>query len=165
MVGYCAIVAVGISEHWSWPQWWFDLWTPVVDFFRHVIPVFDHFERVLAAKGSVDRLAPTEHLLAFGWVVNPPVFVFLTFEVLTLPADDWARFVRVWGDWCVMGLIVGTIFFLSTLSWTVFGFMLSRIGLVGIGIFFYGATLFGICALISLGGLIVRLRRSKHADR
>jgi hypothetical protein len=174
MVGYCALIALGLSQRWSWLQWWFDLWMPVVDVFRPLIPIFDHFERVLAAKGSLNRLAAIDHLLAVGWLVSPPIFAFVTFTVVRLSRAEWVRFTTGFGNWCGLGLLVMTLFFLFALTWIVFGFGLESENpmygmhryngaLLGIGIYFSGATLSGVGTVISIGALIVgqQLKRKK----
>jgi hypothetical protein len=176
MVGYCALIALGLSNNWSWLPWWFGLWTPIVDLFRQFIPVFDHFETVLAAKGVPYRAVAIEHLLAFGWTFNPPCFIFVVFSVLRLSETDWVKFVtNVSSTLRAIGLFFSTFAFLFAFSWTVFGFGLDsnnpmyamhkyNWALLGIGIYFYGSTLFGVSALICFRGLLVEARSINRDD-
>lgn len=171
VVGYCAIIALATSQQWPWLEWWLGLWTPVVDVLRQIIPLFDNFERALVAKGFGHRVAVIHHLLAFGWTVGIAIFVFLFLTVMNLSREEWKRFVSIVPTYrLALVFIGGTIAFLPVLYWIVFGFGLTSDGiplfawhrydpaLIGIGINFYGVTLFGIGTQISLGGLLVGWR-------
>jgi hypothetical protein len=126
LVGYCAIVAWAQSQHSAWLVWWLDLWTPVIDVFRHFLPIFDRFLRALAAKGLANRAPMIDHLIAVGWLITIPVFAFLTWTVWRLSHEELVRFVtKVPSHWLgimILGLIP---FFLWTLVWIVYGFDLT----------------------------------------
>jgi hypothetical protein len=92
LVGYCAIIALAQSQYPALLIWWLDLWTPVVDVLRHFLPIFDRFDRALAAKGLANRAPVIAHLLAVGWLITIPVFAFLTWTVWRLSHEELVRF-------------------------------------------------------------------------
>ena len=170
MVGYCAIVALAMSLEWPWLQLWFDVWQPVVDVLRQIIPLFDNFGWALAAAGYSSRVNMIEHLLAFEWIVGVAIFAFLFATVLKLSREEWDRFVSLVPRHLIFFAFLGAVvLFCVALYWAVCGFGLvggsglyawdrNNAALLGIGINFSGVILFGIGTQISLGGLWAGMR-------
>jgi hypothetical protein len=93
LVGYCAVIALAQSQYQALLVWWLDLWTPIVDVFRHFLPIFDRFDSALAAKGVANRAPVIEHLIAVEWLLTIPVFAFLTWTVWRLSHEELVRYV------------------------------------------------------------------------
>src|SRR5262249_37357083 len=153
LIGYCAIVALAASLQWARLEWWLDLWMPLVDILRRIIPVFDNFERALVSAGFGDRVAVIQHLLAFGWTIGVAIFAFLFFTVVSLSQAEWKRLARsVSRDRLLLLFIVSLFFFLISLYWALVGFGFTpafalyawhryNVPLVGLGLFFCGLVL------------------------
>jgi hypothetical protein len=165
VVGYWAVIALAFSQHWPWLALWLDVWAPAVDFLKRFIPVFHEIESMLVAKGLRDRVAVFQHVIAFGWLVNTPIMLVLFATTLRVPRRQWARLAKVTPtSWLIYELIVGTIFFVGSLFWAIFGFGLETFNplfdlrrdwaIVVLGIMFYAMTMFGLLSLIGLRGLI-----------
>jgi hypothetical protein len=93
LVGYCALIAWAQSQHSAWLVWWLDLWAPVVDVLRTLLPIFDRYDYALTAKGFANRVPVIHHLVAFGWLVAVPMFTFLTWTTWRLSREELVRFV------------------------------------------------------------------------
>ena len=168
LVGYCAVIAWAQSQHSAWLVWWLDLWAPLVDVLRHFLPIFDRFDRALAAKGFANRAPVIDHLIAVGWLITIPVFAFLTWTVWRLSHEELVRFVLKVPSHRLAIMFFGSIlFFLFGLVLIVFGFDLTSTSssmfafhrynwaLPGIGLLFGAVIMFGIGFQTTLRGLII----------
>jgi hypothetical protein len=167
LVGYCAVIAWAQSLHSAWLVWWLDLWAPVVDVLRPVLPIFNRFDRALTAKGFADRAPVIDHLIAVGWLITIPTFAFLTWTMWRLSHEELVRFVTKVPSHRLAIMFFGfALFFIWGLVWITFGFKLTtenpmfavhryNWALPVIGIYFSAVIMFGIGFQTSLRGLIV----------
>ena len=177
LVGYCAVIAWSQSQYPALLVWWLDLWRPVVDVFRHFLPIFDRVDSAFAAKGVANRAPVIDHLIAVGWLVTPPVFAFLTWTVWRLSHAELVRFVtKVPDGRLAMGLVGFIVFFLFALVWIVYGFKLtsnnpmfafyrSDWALPAIGVYFGVTIISGIAVQIALRALIFEGQTKRGQER
>lgn len=173
-LGYPAIIAFAASQHWKLLAGWLNFWTPAVDIFRRIVPLFDNFEHGLIASGHGDRVGIIHHLIAFGWLVGVPIFLFLSFAVLQVPRDSWIRYHAVVPRRrIVLGFFLYTICFVGGVYWIVVGFGFTPentvygmplfhwhiydFALISIGIFFVIAIGCGVAVEVLLIALITQL--------
>jgi hypothetical protein len=169
---YCAVIALAFWLRWPWLTWWLNFWTPIADSLQKIIPVFDNVESTLLTKGLSDRVPVVLHVIAFGWLINTPIFLFLVVTILRLPREHWIRFAAITpAPWRALVLIGGTVFFVFALCWTVFGFgledpifgMQNVWALIVIGATFWSVILFGVGALIAFRSLCADETLREHA--
>jgi hypothetical protein len=166
IVSYCGLIAWASAQQWSWLDWWLELWTPIVDVLRQIVPVFDNFERALVVKGFGHRVPVIQHLLAFGWIAGLPIFGFLFLTVLNLSETEWKRFTSVVPRHRIaLAFVACVISFLCVLVWVVFGYAFTpvivlfawqryNLPLIAIGVMFVAVIMFGIGSQVLLRALL-----------
>ena len=144
------MIALAVSQQWKWLAIWLGLWAPAVDALRHVIPLFDNFERSLVASGYGIRIDVIHHLIAFEWIVGVPIFLFLSSIVLRLPRNDWIRFAKIVPKhWIVLMLFCGAFIFAVMAYWIFIGYgLVTSNTFYGIPVFYWHIYNF---ALITIG--------------
>lgn len=172
----CALIARAQSQHSAWLVPWMDLWRPIVDVFRHFLPIFDRFDRALAAKGFANRAPVIDHLVAFGWIVIVPTFAFLTWTVWHLSREELTRYASKVPAYRQAIMLFGAYYgFQFGLLWIVLGWGLSEnpmyavhrydSALLSIGIFFSATLMFGIGLQASFRGLMIASELEKEQHR
>jgi hypothetical protein len=155
IIAYSALIGVASFQHWLRLDTWLDIWLPTVNFLRDVIPVFKRLERVLVLNNYVGNTAAIDHLIAFAWFINPPIFVFVSLVILNLTDKDWDRFVGLVPPYLIgLGSFACPVFTLAGLAVAIFGARLHAPPLYFayryIFLFYVGVTCFGVISVITL---------------
>jgi hypothetical protein len=159
IIGYCALIGVASYQHWLWLDTWLTIWSPIVDLLRDIIPVFKQLEYVLVLNHYAGNTAAIDHLIAFAWFINPPIFVFVSLVVLNLTDKDWDRFVTLVPPHLIgLGSFACPVFTFAALVVAIFGVRLHVHPLYFayryICLFYVGVTCFGILSFIALSAVL-----------
>lgn len=112
--------------------------------------------------------AAIEHLVAIGWLINPPVFVFVSLTALMLSRQDWDRFTTLVPSYLrALGALAGPLFFLVSLFVAIYGVRLNSGPPLYVVIrynflFYVGATGFGVISVVSLCALLVESKSERQ---